>query len=249
MKLVHKNFNFQIKAVDAEKYVIRGVFSTAAEDRHGEIVDQTGWKLDQYKINPVVLAFHDHQQPAVAQCIELGIDDQGQLAGALKFAVDEYDFAKTLFNLYAGRYMRAFSVGFMNNLYEVDQETDQVILRENTLYEISCVNVPANAYALAVSKGIDMEPVDRFMKKQNAEMTVTKALELLAEQPNIDTIKSAITTLEGVVSNKALAQGGAKVETPPERAEGATKMVERVPVALVNKAIRELLKAKKTLSK
>lgn len=244
-KLVHKTLNFNIKAIDTEKYTLDGIFSTAAEDRHGEIVDQTGWKLDQYQSNPVILFAHDHYQPAVGQCIKIGINEKGELAGTIKFAVEEYDFAKTLFNLYAGRYMRAFSVGFMNNLYEVDQETDQVILRENTLYEISCVNVPANAYALAVSKGIDMEPVDRFMKstKEN-KLTVKSAIELLAEQPNADTIKSAIATLTDVVANKAKTQGG-DIETSQATEKGVQKSEKKIPVSLINKAIRELLKAKK----
>lgn len=244
-KLVHKTLNFNIKAIDTEKYTLDGIFSTAAEDRHGEIVDQTGWKLDQYQSNPVILFAHDHYQPAVGQCIKIGINEKGELAGTIKFAVEEYDFAKTLFNLYAGRYMRAFSVGFMNNLYEVDQETDQVILRENTLYEISCVNVPANAYALAVSKGIDMEPVDRFMKstKEN-KLTVKTAIELLAEQPNADTIKSAIATLTDVVANKAKTQGG-DIETSQATEKGVQKGEKKIPVSLINKAIRELLKAKK----
>ena len=91
-----------------------------------------------------------------------------------------------------------------------------------------------------------MEPVDRFMKGvQENKLTAKTAIEVLAQQPNLDTIKSAITTLEEVVANKAKTQGGA-VETSPTTEKGVQKTGEKkIPVSLINKAIRELLKAKK----
>ncbi len=170
--LIRQKMTFRIKSVDEEKFIINGVFSTGGEDRHGEIVDQTGWKLEEYKSNPVVLFAHDHYQPAVGKCIDIGMDGSGNLTGSIQFAAKEYDFAMTLFKLYAGGFMRAFSVGFMNNVYEIDQENDNVILRDNTLYEISCVNVPANAMALAYSKGIDVEPIKKYMDFQSKEKSV-----------------------------------------------------------------------------
>lgn len=239
-KLAYKNVHFKVSGIDEENHIIRGVFSTGAEDRQGEIVDQNGWKLDEFLANPVILFAHDHYQPAVAKCIELVKDAAGNLAGAIQFAYDEYDFAATLFKLYAGGYMRAFSVGFMNDIIEFDQENDTVTLKENTLYEISCVNVPANAMALAFAKGIDIAPVERIMQKKVAETpTAEKALELISKS-NIDTIKSAIGTLQRVVEAAEPPARGGEVEHPA-RAGGA----KRIPVSLLNKAVRDLLAVKK----
>lgn len=255
MKLVQKALHFKVTAVDEKNYVIRGVFSTAAEDRHGEIVDQNGWKLEEFMANPVILFAHDHYQPAVGKCIELVKDGEGNLAGAIQFAAEEYDFAATLFRLYAGGYMRAFSVGFRNEKYEVDQQNDVLILRENTLYEISCVNVPANAFALAAQKGIDMAPVERAMLagKDGAHersgtsnnMQPEKAVEVISAQTH-DTIKAAIGTLKAVLdaSDKGRARPGA-VEHPA-KAGGAQK---KVSVALINKVVRDLLKAKRGMAR
>lgn len=172
---------FRIKDIDEENFIIRGIFSTGEEDRQGEIIDQNGWKLDDFMENPVVLFAHDHYQPAVGKVIEITKKD-GQLEGAIQFAAKEYDFAATLYKLYAGGFMRAFSVGFMNDRYEIDQENNRTILKENVLYEVSCVNVPANAMALAFSKGIDVSPVQRFMKEMRMRSVVPYADHGMAEE-------------------------------------------------------------------
>ncbi len=229
-KLVYEKIHFKLSGVDEENHVIRGTFSTANEDRQGEIVDQNGWKLEEFMANPVILFAHDHMQPAVAKCIELVKDAEGNLAGAIQFAYDEYDFAATLFRLYAGQYMRAFSVGFMNDVTEYDQANDTVTLRENTLYEISCVNVPANAMALAYSKGVNTEPLEALQKKRASEHT----LETISTK--IDSARAAIDTLQKAVE---VAKATAAVVVTPKGAEP-----RRVPIELVNKAIRELVKVK-----
>ena len=158
-KRIVKSFSFDIKAVDNQNHVVRGTFSTPIEDRQGEAVNQSGWNLDNYKLNPVVLWAHDAYQFPIAQMIEIEVVN-GNLEGAMKFAVDEYETAATAYALVVGKYIRAFSVGFQNSKYEIDQEEDTVFLIENELYEVSLVNVPANQLALAKSKGIDISPFE-----------------------------------------------------------------------------------------
>jgi phage head maturation protease len=244
-KLLKKTLIFQKQSIDEEKYIIRGVFSTGAVDRQDEIVDQNGWNLDEFMANPVILFAHDHYQPAVGKCIELTKDGNGNLVGAIQFAAEEYDFAMTLFKLYAGEFMRAFSVSFQNNIYEIDQEKDTVILRENTLFEISCVNVPANAMALAYSKGIDCDSIKKFMKHKGKRVDTQKdevenAIETISKS-NKETICTAIEALTG-----ALKAYGADIKVVskvehPEKTGGAKK----IPVSLLNRAVRELLALKK----
>jgi uncharacterized protein len=112
----YKQLHVDIKGINDEEFTISGVFSTADEDRHGEIVDQKTWQLDDYLKNPVILFAHDHQQPAIGKCISLFFNEQGNLEGEIKFAAKEYDFANTIYQLYKGGYMRAFSVGFQNEV-------------------------------------------------------------------------------------------------------------------------------------
>jgi len=244
-KILKRDFSLHIKEVDKEKFVIRGIFSTGDEDRHGEVIDQKGWHLDEFLQNPVILCAHDQWTPAVGKAIELNIDQEGNLAGAIQFAVkeDTSGLAETLFNLYANGYMRAFSVGFENNLYEYNQDDEQPILKENTLYEISCVNVPANSRALAYSKGLDLSPLENLEAdlKRKAKEEVEKEMRLTDE--SIEKLSDAISKnlqSELVRANKSGDRKIKKVETPKD-------MGGRYSSRDINKAVRQLLEKKQTL--
>lgn len=250
-ELLRKNLFFKASSFDDENYIVRGVFSTGGEDRHGEVIDQKGWKLDEYMLNPVILLFHDHQEFPVAKCIELGLNTDGNLAGAIQFAVNEYEVAKTAFALYKGGFMRAFSVGFMNDRYEVDQENDRIILLENRLYEISCVNVPANSMALAIAKGIDCTPLkEAILKAAEKKTVIEKKDEPEITATNKETIRSAIKTLTAVLNEESETdnQDGVKVEHPA-KAKANAGGNKKIAVKTLNTAIRQLLKAKQSLVK
>lgn len=161
MKLKFANLDFTPKTIDEAKYTLRAIFSTGDVDRQGEIVDQKSWKMDDYLKNPVLLFGHDHSQPPVGKIVGLGYNGDGNLEGDVKFAAEEYPFAKVIWGLYKGGYMKAFSVGFSAG--KVDMVDGQPILKDNTLYEISTVSVPANAMALAKSKGLDVEALEEKM--------------------------------------------------------------------------------------
>jgi len=300
MKLLRKQFIFKANSFDDANYIVRGVFSDGNEDRQGEVVDQAGWKLDEYMANPVVLFAHDHWQPAIGKMIELAVNPQGQLAGAIQFAAEEYDFARTIYNLYKGGFMRAFSVGFENLVYEIDQEKDVVMLKENKLYEVSCVNVPANAMALAMQKGIDMSSVlaakkkaieneNREEKKDEKkkdekspacrmdgetkdECVARKIPEIKKEDPEMSQ-EQAVAIAESVCgkacsdkaievisrSNMETILKAIEILTKISKASGTDNQVDegrqlrsiadgkKVSVKLINRAVRQLLKVKKSI--
>lgn len=235
MELKFAQQNTTIKSTDDLKKVIRFVFSTSEDDRHGESVDQKGWQVDNYLKNPVVLFGHDHSQPAVGKTVALGYNEEGNLEGDIEFAVDANPKAKVLYELYKGGYMRAVSSGFINHKSDIIE--GRVVLQENELIEQSLVNVPANALALAKSKGVDVAPFEedsemkeaiekegRVLSKKNRE-TITKAREALDQLLTADEAKSTDETDE---------------PTPTK----ATPAVRAVKNRLLNKAIRSLLAAK-----
>lgn len=167
MKLKYSNIGFTPKEINEDNFTIRAVFSTADVDRHGEVVDQKSWNLDDFLKNPVVLFGHDHHQPPVGKVTGLGYNQDGNLEGEIQFAAKQYPFANVLWNLYKDGFMKAFSVGFSAGAVDVVDE--QVILKNNTLFEISTVSVPANAMALAKSKGLDTDPLADALAKQLSE--------------------------------------------------------------------------------
>lgn len=164
-------FNFEVKTIDRENKVVYGIFSTSDEDRHGEIVDQSGWKLENFWKNPVVLWAHDHFTPAIGKAEYDGARVEvvdGKLQGPIEFAVGINPLADVIFELIANQFIRTFSVGFRNNRIEFDEENDKVYLRDNELYEISVVNVPALPAAMveASAKGINVEPLRAALAKK-----------------------------------------------------------------------------------
>ena len=157
--------NIAIKKIDMENFVINGVFSTEDEDRHGEIVYQN-WDLKNFKKNPVILNSHNYGDitEILGKATEITNDkDTKKLTGSIQFAVSQNPKAKIAFDLYAGGFASAFSVGFMPKEFN-----DKGDILKAELLEISLVSVPANAMALAKAKGIDVE---QLYGKQNGDDT------------------------------------------------------------------------------
>ena len=163
--MVKKDLIFEVKASNDDNRTIEGVFSTADVDRSGDPpIEQESWNLKNFKKNPVVLFAHDSRNIPIGKVTKLKLDEKGNLAGKIMFAVDEGvgiygDLIKTVYNLYKGKFMRAFSVGF--KLGEITDDKKGMKLVKNELLEISCVPVPANALALAKSKGLDLEALEK----------------------------------------------------------------------------------------
>jgi hypothetical protein len=68
--------------------------------------------------------------------------------------------------------MNAFSAGFMPGEY--DYNDDVLILKQNELLEMSAVSVPANALALAKSKGLSVAEIEKEVGIAKEEVAVDK---------------------------------------------------------------------------
>jgi hypothetical protein len=56
-----------IKAVNSEARTMRFVASDESVDRYGDIIRASGWQLENFRKNPVLLFAHDSRQPPVGQ--------------------------------------------------------------------------------------------------------------------------------------------------------------------------------------
>ena len=127
------------------------VISTADFDRHGESIDQKGWDLQWFKLNPVVLWAHDYGAPPIGIADTVEVKD-GKLVATGHFASAEANpFAQQVRNLYDEGIIRATSVGLI-----IKEEKGNVITQAELL-EFSFVPVPANPHALRLNElGIDV---------------------------------------------------------------------------------------------
>jgi HK97 family phage prohead protease len=143
------------------------VASTGVLDRYGEVIEPSGWRLENYRKNPVFL--NSHRYGDVTQTLGRAvvtevreIEGQPALFQRVEFAVGVSPQARIAYGLYRGGFLSAVSVGFIPLKWE-DAEAAGPGGRasdrgtgpwrrytEQELVEVSAVAVPANSEALAL---------------------------------------------------------------------------------------------------
>ena len=132
------------------------ILSDATADRFGDVVEVSGWALDQFKRNPIALFAHDNQF-VIGRWDEIQVtksDLRARLVLAPRGTSERIDEIRTLID---ADILRATSVGFRPVESEPINEKDPWGGRRFTkqeLVECSVVAVPANPNALAVAKSL-----------------------------------------------------------------------------------------------
>jgi len=135
-----------IKAfVEKKEGKLVAVASTETKDRTGDIIKVSGWKLDNFKKNPVLLFAHKYNEPPIGIAKNIRIEGDKLVFEPVFHGITQ--LSREVKEMYTADppIMRAFSVGFIP--LQVDKEDRHLIL-ESELLEISAVPVPANAEAL-----------------------------------------------------------------------------------------------------
>lgn len=144
-----------VKSIDEEDRVIRGIATTPSVDRVGDIIDPMGVKFQ----NPLAFLWqHQHDKPIGSVKFDKptkdGITFEATIAksdepGTLKDRLDE-----AWQSIKAGL-VRAVSIGFRPIEYSF-MDNGGIRFSETEVYELSAVTIPANADALITTiKSID----------------------------------------------------------------------------------------------
>jgi HK97 family phage prohead protease len=169
MEKVIKYNSEPAKSVKDKKRVLRFIGSTEVKDRDNEVVKSSGWKLANYKKNPVVMVNHQHRELPVAKTNRVWIDkDKKALMFDIEFPeADIHPQGDTLFKLIKNGYMNATSVGFQPNMEKAtfaNKKGDpSITFNEQELLEISIVSVPANPQALMTAKSYEKAVKDEIV--------------------------------------------------------------------------------------
>lgn len=142
---------------------ISGYASVNSPDRVGDVVPSSVWEkgMENYKKNPVVLAYHDHDDP-VGRMTEHKVDERGLWIKARISAA-----ASEVFNLIKDGVLTAFSVSFRVMDAEYNAVTELFVIKELELIEISVVSVPCNQDTLfSLSKAFDTAEDYKLFKSQ-----------------------------------------------------------------------------------
>lgn len=152
---------FEVKSLDAEQRIFRGVATTPTADRMGDTIDPMGATFK----NPLPLLHqHDHRLPIglvkFDKPTKQGIEFEAEIPsieepGPLKDRID------TAWGEIKHGLVRAVSIGF-RSLKHAYRDDGGIEFQEIEIYELSSVTVPANADAIVTAvKSMDGRPLSR----------------------------------------------------------------------------------------
>lgn len=159
--------------------------SSEAIDRDGDTIDVKAHKLKNFKNNPVVPWAHSHYSLPIGKCLKVWRDipkkssgATARLRGVKQLAVDEYPFAKMVFDLTKAGFLKTASIGFIPYNFEPREKTPDeeertyaprgYRIRSSELLESSIVPIPSNPEALVearTAKGINLDPMKGFLEQ------------------------------------------------------------------------------------
>ncbi len=137
----------------SEKSVVVTI-STRARDRHGDIIDPAGVRLDRFRKNPVVLYSHDYGGLPVAKSLWERVRPSESNDGANVELVAKPQFhlqtelSREVWALVEKGVLSAWSIGFIPEDWEPQPKGKGFRVKRWDLLEYSCVPVPANFQAL-----------------------------------------------------------------------------------------------------
>ena len=133
--------------------------ATRSVDRYGDIIRASGWQLDNFRKNPVLLFAHDSRQPPVGQVPSIEVVGTELIADCLFRPEGDSQLSDDVWRAVEGGFLRAVSVGFsptgpVNQLVDENGNWTGYEFTSQELLELSVVPVPANPQALAVAKSL-----------------------------------------------------------------------------------------------
>jgi len=165
MQSISKLYDCELKDFSERERAFTAIASTETVDRDGDILLANGWKLKNYRKNPVVLWGHDANNLPIAKAKDIKAEN-GKLAFRPQFATAEMNpLAEQIFQMFKSGFLRAFSVRFDPIEWEDIEQSEGKqtnpfrqprIYKSLELLEISAVNIPANPEALKSSAMHDL---------------------------------------------------------------------------------------------
>lgn len=161
------------------------VASSSVLDRQGDIIEQDGWELKNFKKNPVILWGHNvrEERPPIGKAEKVWIEGAGKAAKLMfKAKFDMADaFAADIYRKVKEGFLSMVSVGFLPMDWEQmkgggDDPFGGNRFTKQELLEISFVPVPANPQAAVQIRSMGAEPIeeDKLFEQNNEELKKTE---------------------------------------------------------------------------
>ena len=139
---------------------VRFVASDETPDHIGDVMRTKGWKLDQFRRNPVLLWSHEKMKPPIGMVDWIGVIGNQLIADATFVDKSVYPFADSIYQMVKQGVVNAVSVGFIPHEGKPSGVKGGIEYTSQTLSELSVVSVPMNPNALAIAKGCGLSSSD-----------------------------------------------------------------------------------------
>lgn len=182
---------FEVKAVHEDKRIIRGIATTPAVDRAGDVVEPRGVRFK----NPMPFLWqHKHDQPIGMVKFDKPTDEGITFEAELPVVQEEGKLRDRIEEAWQSMKLglvRAVSIGFRPIEYSYI-ENGGIRFSETEVYELSAVTIPAQADAV----------ITAFGKQMNAEaLAIIKSFDTGA--PNIDSEPNSPDPASAATGKKA----------------------------------------------
>ena len=167
--IIRKTYQDTETKAGSEDRTLMVKITTSNPDRSSDVVIPQGAVLDNYQRNPVVALNHKYDGLAIAKTEQLDITSDGILAKVKFPEPGVYGLADTVFELYKGGFMNAWSIGFIP-IESSDRDGGGREFKKWELLEYSAVLVPDNPEALTMlrSKGIQVTDEGEIIETKDA---------------------------------------------------------------------------------
>ncbi len=171
LRKYHVTDDTELKIIDSERK-IRFTISTNGVDRDRDTIKPSGWNVENYLKNPVMLWAHDYSQLPVAKSVDLTVGTKRVQSLSEFPPTGVHPFADTVYDLIKFGALNATSVGFSPEEWTFDEERGGMDFIRQELLEVSIVPVPSNPEALvsARSKGINIKLVEEWIERAYHEL-------------------------------------------------------------------------------
>jgi HK97 family phage prohead protease len=180
---------------DVGEGVLEAVITTSARDRHSENIETAGIDTSNYMKNPVVLYGHDYYGLPIGKSLKL-TEQKNKIKARFQLAVEEYPFAKTVYDMVKSGYLNAVSIGGIVHKWSDDYRT----IEQMEMLEFSIVSIPANPDAMITARSFE-ETVGKTMDEVSKEYEQFTRSNLLDKLKSLDKDETteAIRVLKTVV--------------------------------------------------
>jgi len=176
--------------------VIEAVVTTSTVDRTGENIITTGISTDGFMATGgPVLYGHDYSSLPIGKTLKL-VEMKNKIKAQFQLAVEEYPFAKTVYDLIKGGYLNSVSIGGIVRQWSEDYRT----IEEMDMVEFSVVPVPANEQAIITSRSLEAMTgkTVETIREEFTEFSQKIMLDKFKDMPENE-INDAIKVLRNVV--------------------------------------------------